>query len=176
MGGASDSSIRSRELRDQIIVVKLQLNVLGVHLTPHSGHTPHVALLNEGIVPPPPRGSCEVPWTVVEHQHHRFSQSDSCASHFRRSNQMSGRTLDLHVAVTLQKRCPPHLRPSVPLALRFGSGVRCSPACRGTALLTGTHISYSVGTEPRLEQIACRALISALMMIIITIRGGGGVS
>lgn len=59
VGGASDtngflhSSIRSRELRDQIIVVKLQLNVLGVHLTPHSGHTPHVPLLNEGIVPPP---------------------------------------------------------------------------------------------------------------------------
>lgn len=55
-GGASEtngflhSSIRTRELRDQIIVIKQQLNVLGVHLTPHSGHTPHIALLNDSIV------------------------------------------------------------------------------------------------------------------------------
>lgn len=60
-GGASEtngflhSSIRTRELRDRMIAVKLQLNVPGVHLTPHSGHTPHIAPLNDGIVAPPPR-------------------------------------------------------------------------------------------------------------------------
>lgn len=51
--GFLQSSIRTRELRDRIIVMKLQLNVLGVHLTPHSGHTPHIALLGEVIVAPP---------------------------------------------------------------------------------------------------------------------------
>lgn len=54
--GFFHSSIRTRELWDPIIIVKLQRNVLGVHLPPHPGHTSHIALLDEGIVAPEGHG------------------------------------------------------------------------------------------------------------------------